>query len=315
MSLEARPKVSVCMLAYNNSAYVEQAIESVLVQETDFHVELVISEDKSTDDVAEKIKKFKNTGLISIKAHFNEVNVGLTANLALALSKCSGEYIALLDNDDYWSDPKKLAKQVNFMDENPAVVICYHPIELLNNGMLTSDRFRKPPQITDIRELAKGNFIGSNSVLFRAKAFQGFPPEYFSSPVNDYFLLMLLAKNGLIGRIDQSMAVYRIHSASDWSSRPDQSLAILSYLECMIGLFDDEIDQILIDRHKKIASGRLLDNIAAPAFDQRLLQSIKYGGDCLQIVLQKKLIRASFFDRVKHVIRKALQLLGLRFPW
>lgn len=297
------------MLAYNNSAYIEQAVESVLAQEVDFQMELIICEDASTDDVADKIKKFGTTKSVEIKAYFNERNIGLTANLAVALSKCSGEYIALLDNDDYWSNSKKIAKQVQFLESNPSVAVCYHPIKLLKNGVLGNDAFRRPPKITDIRELAKGNFIGSNSVLFRASAFEGFPPQYFSSPVNDYFLLMLLAQNGLIGRIDEAMAVYRIHDASDWSSRPDQSIAILRYLECMIGLFDDDVNQILIDRHKKIASNRFFNRISEPDFEERLLQAIKYGGDYLQTSLGERFINGSFLDRVKMLVKRIVNLL------
>lgn len=309
MQIQVRPKVSVCMLAYNNSAYIEQAVESVLAQEVDFQMELIISEDASTDDVAEKIKKFNSTKSVEIKAHFNDKNLGLTANLAFAISKCSGEYIALLDNDDYWSDPRKIAKQLTFLESNPSVVICYHPIKLLEGGILRDDTFRRPPNITDIQELARGNFIGSNSVLFRANALGGFPPQYFLSPVNDYFLLMLLAKKGLIGRIDDVMAVYRIHAASDWSSRPDQGIAILSYLECMIGLFDDEVNQILIDRHKKIALKRFMSRIADPAFDQRLLQAVKYGDDYLQASLVERFLQKSVSDRVKVVAKSIINLL------
>lgn len=302
------PKVSVCMLAYNNADFVEQAIESVLDQIVSFDVELVVCEDASTDDVATKIKSFKNRERIRINAHFNEVNLGLTANFAAGISRCTGEYIAILDNDDYWTDDKKLQKQVEYMEANPKVSICYHPVQLSVDGILKPDEFRRPPAITDIRELAKGNFISSQSIMVRASAFEGFPPQYFASPVNDYFYLMLLAKNGLIGRLDECMAVYRIHSRSDWSSRTDQDPAILKYLECMIGLFDPEINDLLIKRHKKIASKRLLALIDEPGFDDRVLQSIKYGGDSLQIVLSDLWAQRSWRHRMKRVVRKLLLL-------
>lgn len=303
MKTGAAPKVSVCMLAYNNAPYVEQAIQSVLDQQVNFNVQLVICEDASTDNVAEKIMGFKDTSSVHIDVHFNKENVGLTVNFASGISRCAGEYIAILDNDDYWTDPRKLQKQVEYMEANPSVVICYHPVELLINGVLKPDEFRRPSLISDINELAKGNFISSQSIMFRASAFEGFPPEYFSSPVNDYFLLMLLAKNGLIGRIDECMAVYRIHSKSDWSSRRDQDPAILKYLECMIGLFEADINELLINRHKKIASKRLLTLIEESNFDERLSQSVKYGSDVLQETLGEVWAQRSLRYQLKQMIK------------
>lgn len=303
MKDHSKPKVSVCMLAYNNSDYVEQAIQSVLAQQVNFPVELVISEDCSTDDCAEKIKRFKDTGFVEIKANFNKCNLGLTKNLAVALSLCKGEYIAFLDNDDYWSDPFKLSKQVEFLNTRAEVVLCYHPVKLLVDGKLIEDTIGKRAMITDIKELAKGNFIRSSSMLFRSAAFDGFPKEYFSSPVNDYFLLMLVAKHGLIGRLNEVMSVYRLHVKSDWSSRVDQDPAILKYLECMIGLFDDDVNKIMSDRHKVISCRRFLDKISEPEFDSRLMQATKYGSDLLQSLLAENLRSRSISSRFSELLR------------
>lgn len=288
-----RPKVSVCMLAYNNRDYIDQAVSSVLAQEVDFPVQLVICEDASTDDVRDKINAYKDAGCFTFVKHFNAVNLGLTRNLAVAIGLCDGEYVAYLDNDDYWTDRLKLRKQVDLLDSRSDASICYHPTMILRDGKLYFDKARIVPPVADILDLARGNFIQSCSILFRASDFNGFPDSYFSSPVNDYFLLMLLAQSGLIVRCEDVMSVYRIHSKSDWSSRKDQDKSILEYLDCMVGLFDEKVSDILQSRHQKIAYSRFVRLISEPGFSDRMQACLKYGDAYMQSELIRVIDRAA----------------------
>ena len=118
------PTVSVHMITYNHEKFIAQAIESVLMQETDFPVELIIGEDCSSDStrriVEEYVRKYPNV----IKAFLHEQNVGMANNSDAVGNACRGQYKAFLEGDDYWTHPKKLQKQVQLMEANPHYLMC-----------------------------------------------------------------------------------------------------------------------------------------------------------------------------------------------
>ena len=278
MVAESRPKVSVCMITYNHEDYVEQAIEGVLTQTTNFPVELVIGEDASPDATAMKIQKFGDSSSVKIRARFNSDNLGMINNFVRTISECKGEYIALLEGDDFWTDPLKLQRQVDFLEFNRDFAMCFHPVDVLRNDKIEPDALTlDAPEVSDIKVLALGNFMHTCSVVFRAGLFEKFPPSYFASSVGDYFLHMLNAQYGLIKRLPQTMGVYRIHDGGVWSSQVGIDLKILNYLEAMIGCFEPEVDQLLKERHQKISYKSFYDRIHESGSEERLMRCFKYG--------------------------------------
>lgn len=123
---KTNPLVSVCMITYNHTLWIGQAIEGVLMQKTDFPFELVIGDDNSTDDTIEMIRQYASENQATIQIYHNDKNVGFSMNFAQTLNKCRGRYIAICDGDDYWTDPLKLKKQVDFLENNPEKIMCSH---------------------------------------------------------------------------------------------------------------------------------------------------------------------------------------------
>jgi len=121
-----KPKVSVFMTTYNHERFIAQAIESVLEQKTKFDLELVIGEDCSTDGTRKIVAEYARRYPQRIKAMFRETNLGMMANGIQTMKECSGEYIAMLEGDDYWIDPYKLQRQVDFLDAHPLYSLCCH---------------------------------------------------------------------------------------------------------------------------------------------------------------------------------------------
>ena len=109
-----KPLVSIASITYNHEKFIAQAIDSFLMQETDFDFEIIIGEDCSTDDTLKIIKEYKAKYPDIIKLITSESNVGMMTNFIRTLEACSGKYIALCEGDDYWTDTLKLQKQVNF---------------------------------------------------------------------------------------------------------------------------------------------------------------------------------------------------------
>jgi len=280
MAEELNPKVSVCMITYKHEEYIEQAIEGVLSQITNFPIELVIGEDASPDTTASKIQQFCDSDSVKIRARFNVDNLGMINNFVRTLSECKGEYIALLEGDDLWTDTNKLQRQVDFLEANREFSMCYHPVTVMRNDKVEADTLTLDvPDVSDIKVLARGNFMHTCSVVFRARLFDEFPSSYFSSSVGDYFLHMLNARYGFIKRLPQIMGTYRVHDGGVWSSQVGIDLKILNYLEAMIGCFDSEIDQLLKERHSVVAYKSFYNRINEDGFEARLQRCLKYGDE------------------------------------
>ena len=246
--------VSVVMITYGHEKYIREAIEGVLMQEGDFNLELVIANDCSPDNtdviISELLKSHSKADKIRYIKH--KKNIGMMPNFIFALEQCNGNYIALCDGDDYWTDPYKLQKQVDFLEANPDYVLSFHKIKILKpNGELVDDFITKVPENYETQEtLARlGNYIHTPSVVFR-NVIKEFPPEFSLSPIGDYFLYMLLSEYGKLKYFDEEMAVYRygvgIHSTHTQIKMAKANFKLFTLL---LSYFNNpKINQILLDR-------------------------------------------------------------------
>ncbi|GGK57863.1 glycosyltransferase family 2 protein [Rufibacter glacialis] len=211
-------KVSVCMITYNHVEYIAKAIESVMMQKTDFDFELVIGEDCSTDRTREVCLEYKAKYPDKIKLRLPEKNMGAQPNVIANLQACKGEYIAMLEGDDYWIDENKLQKQIDFLSENPDFIIsCHSKYNLLPSKKLEIRNEISEDKELTILDLSRSNFISTLSVVYRNNLIEKFPPWFYNSSVGDYPLFMFLAKFGKIKYFSLPMAVYRIHQGGVWS--------------------------------------------------------------------------------------------------
>lgn len=122
-------KVSIIMLAYNHGKFIEQAILSILEQDVDFNYELLIGEDCSTDNTREVVDKYQKMYPDIIKVIKHDKNIGARRNENLLLRKCVGQYIAMLEGDDYWICPNKLKFQAEFLDTHPEYIGVAHNVK------------------------------------------------------------------------------------------------------------------------------------------------------------------------------------------
>jgi len=212
-------KVSVCIITYNHERFVRQAIESVLMQEADFEYELVIGEDCSTDGTREIVVEYARQYPSRIRLLLPEHNQGMIPNFVATLTACRGQYVALLEGDDYWTDPHKLQTQVDFLEARPECAICFHIASNYENGVHTQPRALYWRKVSTIEDLLRRNYIQTSSVMFRNGLISEFPDWYFRMSLGDWPLFLLLAEHGKIGFLDGVMGAYRVHPAGVWSSR------------------------------------------------------------------------------------------------
>ena len=119
------PLVSVCMTTYNHEAYLRQAVESILAQETSFDVELVLGDDCSADSTAAICREYAAKYPGRVRFVTGERNVGWRANYRRTFEACRGKYVAYCDGDDWWSDPRKLQMQADLLESDPSCGMCY----------------------------------------------------------------------------------------------------------------------------------------------------------------------------------------------
>ena len=263
------------MITYNQEAYIAQAIESVLMQQTNFPVELVIGEDCSTDGTRSIVREFRERYPRQIHLLLPEHNLGAINNFLATMNNCHGKYIALCEGDDYWTDPLKLQKQVNFLDNNPDFVICFHNVmAFYQDNSKESYLFSKPNQkkVSDIRDLLISNFIQTVSVLFKNGLIIEFPEWYNKISIGDWPLHIINARYGKIGYLDDVMAHYRIHNEGMWNTMDRFSL-YNSIIE-MFHYLDSYLDYNYSPIIKSTISGYYLD-IAALFADRSDYMSAK----------------------------------------
>jgi glycosyltransferase involved in cell wall biosynthesis len=216
--LRARPKVSVLMITYNHEKYIEQAVRSVMMQETDFEYELVIGVDCSSDRTRDIVVALQKEFPDKIRLILHSKNVGMIPNFVSVYDACQGEYNALCEGDDYWTSPYKLQRQVDYMEAHPECRICFHAAKVVYEDEPGQPcKIVKPPsnQPVTIGNWLKNLYIQTASVVYRVPQHQ-LPHWYFDLLVSgDWALfLWLVTVGGEIRFIDapEPMSVYRIHS-------------------------------------------------------------------------------------------------------
>jgi len=207
--------VSIDCLTYNHEAFIRPAIEGFLMQRTDFSFEILIHDDASMDQTANIIRKYEEKYPNIIKPIYqkeNQYSKGKEISKEFQYARARGKYIAYCEGDDYWIDPLKLQKQVDFMENNHEYSMsCHNAIVLYENKQKKPYLFAPDNLATELRmaDVLKGWLIPSNSMLFRKKIVNELPSWHNQVYNGDYFLHLWCSHHGKIKYFDDLMGVYR----------------------------------------------------------------------------------------------------------
>jgi glycosyltransferase involved in cell wall biosynthesis len=212
--------VSVVMVTYLHAPFLEEAINAVLSQELNEHIELIIADDYSPDETFKIVEHFIKTHPKGdcIKYIRRTSNIGMTANFIDALRQCTGKYIAICDGDDYWIDSNKLQKQINFLENNLNHAFCWTRFKKLSNAKvdLAEDSngryFSENQEIVeyDFEVLSSGWELGIQTLVFRKECINFdriIKYKYF----RDIHLITELLTKGKGSCLGFFGACYRIH--------------------------------------------------------------------------------------------------------
>lgn len=222
------PVVSVCVQTYQHINYIKECLDGILVQQTDFPFEILLGEDNSSDGTREICIEYaqKYPDKIRLFLHHRENNIKINGrytgrfNFLYNLYNSRGEYIAICEGDDYWTDPLKLQKQVDEMENNLDINICAHPSVRFN------DRLQKEMDITGYSGNAKkivstkdmilryGNLCPMQSILIRNINVTFFVDLILDAQGAHGPLIVFWSHPGGVLYLPETMAVYRVDSSS-----------------------------------------------------------------------------------------------------
>lgn len=244
----AAPRVTVLLVTYNHERYVAQAIESVLAQRTEFDVEILISEDCSTDGTRAIVAAYQERHPDRIRLLLSDKNLRNNEVIARGIRAARGEFVAYLDGDDYWSVTYKLQRQVEFFDAHPACTLTFHNVLKIYEGQ------ERPPQpshpvppgrLLTAEDLLATPCINSCAIMFRRAALPTLPDWYYSADLADWGLTVLLADQGPVGYVDELMGVYRMHAGGVWA-RNSRARRLEQRLE-----FYDRLDHAFAHKYRR----------------------------------------------------------------
>lgn len=275
-TVNENPLVSVCVQTYQHSAFIKECLDGILMQKTNFAFEILLGDDESTDGTREICLEYANLypNQIRLFLHRRENNIRINGsatgrfNFLYNLYSGHGKYIALCEGDDYWTDPLKLQKQVDFLEANPDFAICFHKVKIWEEGELRDDDItRVPSTISTIVDLARGNYIHTPSCVFRNNISKILGANFSSSPLGDYYLHIMNAQYGNILCIDEVMAVYRVHKNSLWSSQSKffRQYKTLEAIRCILSDLSEEVPNLR--EELKSTCIKLITNTYQNSFD------------------------------------------------
>lgn len=236
-----KPVVSVLLITYNQAPFVAQALQSVLCQETPFPIEILVGDDHSTDGTDGILSRFADDERLCIVPR--PQNLGASKNLYDLQMRAKGKYLAYLEGDDYWDDPQKLCKQVEFLESHGEFIGCTHRCKIVDERGDLYARQRLnwvcQKQVYTLKDFKGLMLPGHTNAMVHRNIFQNSQGRYeelitLHPLIADRPLALLLASFGPIFRFSEAMSCYRIVR-----SGPEKSATATAYLENDRCLQDD----------------------------------------------------------------------------
>lgn len=218
--MDIQPLLSISCITYNHAPFIKTCLDGFLMQQTSFAFEVVIHDDASTDGTREIIEEYTSKYpdiFFPMYQKENQYSQGVRGMMArFNFPRCRGKYIALCEGDDYWTDPLKLQKQVDFLETNLEYGICFHNVLQLNTFDISKNDVI--PNIVqnidyDLEDYILNNKTATCSIVFKKEYLNSIPNWFSKVPFGDLALILYIMYNSnKIGHVLKGiMGVYRIH--------------------------------------------------------------------------------------------------------
>ncbi len=216
-----KPKISILVITFNHEKFIGEALDGILKQRVEVPIEIIIADDCSTDSTLQIASRYQIANPDIIKILSTEKNLGHTRNYVRAWEMARGDYIAHCDGDDYWTEPYKLARQLDFLERNPSYSSCGHKVwvKTESNGILLGPIPRIEQTIFTTKDMLEGCYPHNSSLLFRNKLFCSFPDFFFLLTGHDWLIAIFNSLKGPIKIFPEIMGVWRMRSDGLWGGR------------------------------------------------------------------------------------------------
>lgn len=213
--------VTICCITYNHEPYIRQCLDGFVMQKTNFRFEALVHDDASTDGTADIIREYAAKYPDIIKPIYQTENqyqkkVGILKTFLFP--RATGKYIAMCEGDDYWTDPLKLQKQVDFLNNNLETVLCSHLfVNLKGEAYSNNINWEWADKRFDLCDLIKGEWpLQTATIMFRKECLDLDLADKFRR-LTETVIVYLLLKRGSGYVLSDKMSVYRESSQGVWS--------------------------------------------------------------------------------------------------
>lgn len=250
-------KINIILITYNHAKYIRQTLESILMQKAAYDVEIIVADDCSTDNTVQIIKEYEDKASFTFTYLPKEHNVGYVRNYQQAFAYCTGDYIAIMEGDDYWVKPSHLQQHIDFLENHKEFSMSYNRHIRLFEDQGREEIFdwtsNKDYESVTTEDLALGNKIGNLSCcVFKGKYIKNIDPKLFDMEIADWMLGMYMGQFGTLAYLKDVSSAYRIHDDGQWSGINDreQCIKIIELIKEYDKYFDYKYTEAFT-KHKK----------------------------------------------------------------
>lgn len=301
-------KVSIICNVYNHEKYIRDALESFVMQKTNFEFEVLVHDDASTDKTADIIREFEEEYPNIIKPIYqieNQYSKNIPIGSTYQKPRVKGKYVAICEGDDYWTDPYKLQKQFDAMEMHPELDVCSHMAKVVESNSKDIIRHIRPAKKSKIIRAEQvidggGGFVATNSLFYRTEIDKNIPEFRKYLPL-DFSLQIHSSLRGGMLYLDECMSAYRYMTTGSWSSQMEtnsgKSIEHEKRIVRMLEILNEETKY----KYNKILNKKILRNKSETIYKK---------------VLIKRDLERSDYDVIKRTTLKwkARILLQLKFP-
>ena len=256
------PLVSIHCTTYNHAPYIRQCLDSFLMQKTTFPIEVLIHDDASTDGTADIIKEYENKYPDIIKPIYqteNQYSKGVKVSATFNYPRAKGKYIAICEGDDYWTDPLKLQKQVDFLESHPDYVMCSHNFQYYYEDSKSFKNFYNINKdfFYDLEYYISRNLWVTQplTLMFRRSALE--LEKYIKyQNAKDVTLCYHILKKGKGVLLNDLMGIYRVHAGGIWQGA-NRIMRIKAELETAVSIYyvDKDITSAILTKNNMLQFG------------------------------------------------------------
>lgn len=308
-------RISILLVTYNHENHIRQALDALFGQLINEPIELIIADDASEDTTLNLIKEYEGRDdRFTFKYLDSAINLGITKNYKRGFSACSGQYVAVLEGDDYWISPFKLQRQMDFLNTHWECDLCsvnYFVFEKNRSHFYPRTTIGNGHRLVSARDLIADNLVGNFSTcMYRKTALDTLPQRLFEICSYDWIVNICVARSSLIGFLEEPMSVYRLHSNGVWTQTPHveklkQQLALISeYDNLTNNVFHVEFEALSNRLQHTILMAKLVDVVAVmtPSTAGKISRMMDYLPPVLLSVA-----RALIPPKLKRLIVKFIQ--------